>query len=225
MGWRIWGLLGVQLAIAAGCGGTVRNGSGDDGAGATGSGGKAGKSGTGGPGMDNVPLPAGGSGFGGPTAGGAVGFPTAGTSATAGAGQIPSLPGNIKCQQPSLNVPWPVVGTCEPGDNTLTPGFQETRCPFSKHLTDPAYGAFVACCPPDRPYSCANSTPWQCFATPNQAAASCGVQECVACSDWPPPAVGGAPGTGDAGESAGGYAAGGYASGGEDSSAGYGGVF
>ncbi len=144
-----------------------------------------------------MPIGTAGTGFAG------FGYPGTGGG---GAPPIPALPGDIECQQPSLDVPWAVVATCEPGSTSLSPGHLEFRCPFSKHLNFADYGPFVACCPRDRPYACANSTPWQCFATPNQAAASCGEQDCVACSPF------------DADQSAGGH-------GGGDGSAGYGGAF
>jgi hypothetical protein len=122
-------------------------------------------------------MVSGGAGYREPGVPGVAGVPGA------GAPPIPSLPGHRECRQPSLAVSWPLVVTCEDGDTTLAPGHTRLRCPFDRHLNYPDYGAFVACCPIDRPFACANSTPWQCFATANQAAASCGVDACVSCSE------------------------------------------
>lgn len=108
--------------------------------------------------------------------------PSAGSAGTSGAPPIPSLPGAVECAQPSLEVPWPLVSTCEDGAASLPEEYLDLRCPFAKHVTVPSYGAFVGCCPKERPFGCANGTPWQCFATANQAAASCGVDSCVSCS-------------------------------------------
>jgi hypothetical protein len=194
MAWPRCALMGIHVALIA-CGGSATGG-GDqpyqrtgDAAGAPGSAGLMASAGSG------VSMPPGG-------AGGGYGIPVGGA---AGAPPIPSLPGFVECSQPSLDVTWPVLATCEPESQSLPKGYQDLRCPFSRHITMADYGPFVACCPADRPYGCANGTPWQCFATPNQAAASCGSKECITCSDPSPAGDGGASNDAGAAGSAGAF--------------------
>jgi hypothetical protein len=144
--------------------------------------------GAGGAGASNTFPPGSGGGgaaatsTGGASGAGAVtGGGTGGGAGTAGgASTPPSIPPGF-CQERSLDVPWPVISGClQPPDPESAYDFTRLRCPFPEQLNVPHYGAFVACCPPELPYSCPNGTPHTCYASAGEAEAAC-AGACVTC--------------------------------------------
>ena len=102
--------------------------------------------------------------------GGRSGVAAGGTTGTGGVHPTPN-----PCPQASLDVAWPVISGC------ISNSFLTWRCPHPSQINTPDYGPFVACCPPDMPFSCPNGTPHSCFKTASEAASSCG-KHCVTCT-------------------------------------------
>lgn len=78
-----------------------------------------------------------------------------------------------------LDAPWPIIAGClsQPTGTML-------RCAFPRQLNEPSYGSFIGCCPLSLPFGCANGTPHSCFPNAEQAAASCGNDNCQQCAPY-----------------------------------------
>lgn len=126
---------------------------------------------------------------GGESSGGSVGTAAApgqggdtGIAAAPGAGGDPgaaAASGSTPetCGVANLAADWPLVVGCSESPFTEN---NPLRCPHPGLLNEPSYGPFTGCCPLEAPYSCANGTPFSCFATADEALAACGTS-CVVC--------------------------------------------
>jgi hypothetical protein len=137
------------------------------------------------------------------------GEPTGGTGSERGGAAGESGPGtggggsqatggvSSLCRSPELeDYPPPFEGCASLGFPWL--------CPHDRQLNIPDYGAFTGCCPPSLPYSCPNGTPTSCFASAEEARASC-TDDCVACVRSETTPGGGNTGMGGGGIGSGGF--------------------
>jgi len=110
--------------------------------------------------------------------GGSSGGSAAGHAGAGSAGGISALP-NAACTDAMLDAPWPIIAGClsQPTGTML-------RCAFPRQLNEPSYGSFIGCCPLSLPFGCANGTPHSCFPNAEQAAASCGNDNCQQCAPY-----------------------------------------